>query len=603
MSIQDIWFERPRLIIIFIVTWAVLIGSLLILKNLSSTVYNQSKISELKDHINCVTTNSEELSDYIFNYEVNSDKFLDAMRRVYSSKPQNINLIRDSIIDMYDNIYEKLNKLGIREFQIHLRDGEQFICFNQINQFGTNLFDNQFSVELANIRQTSIKGFENGKLFTGYRIIYPLNYKNEHLGSVEISHPLNSILEDLNQLYPEQYFTIYAEEFQKKNKITIPNNRNLKIPEHILREIEQNIATTSINSALTGKHIFTSKIDGDYYDINIYPLYNFKKEYFASICSISANVNRNNTNLTFLIVFIFINLNLIALGWLILTNYNKSKLIFSRSIELETQAAKYKLAKEEAEANTYAKTLFLANMSHEIRTPMNGICGITEILNQTELSNEQKSYLGILQQSSDQLLSLLNDILDFSKMETHKLKLEKLPINIYSIIDEVENLYKSNATKKGLSFSTNTAENIPYVLGDPTRLRQILSNLVNNAIKFTDTGSIDLQIEKKSESSTEIELLFKVKDTGIGIDPEGLTKLFKSFSQVDPSTNRKYGGTGLGLAICKQLVLLMKGEINVTSYPHTGSVFQFTATFDLINPSYPNKEINDNIQNLMLLPA
>ena len=600
MSIQNIWFERPRLIIIFIITWAVLIGSLIILKNLSSTVYNQSKISELKDHINCVTTNSEELSDYIFNYEVNSDKFLDAMLRVYSSKPENINLIRDSIINMYDNIYEKLNELGISEFQIHLRDGEQFICFNQINQFGTNLFDNQFSVELANIRQTSIKGFENGKQFTGYRIIYPLNYKSEHVGTVEISHPITSILKNLNQLYPEQYFTISEDDFQKKEEI-ISIAGNQKIHTNILHKIKQNIASKLSNSSLSGTHIFTIKIDGHYFDINMHPLYNFKKEPFASICSISENLNRENANLIFLLIFIFININLIALGWLVLNNYNKSKLIFSRSKELETQATKYKLAKEEAEANTHAKTLFLANMSHEIRTPMNGICGITEILNQTELSNEQKSYLSILQQSSDQLLSVLNDILDFSKMETHKLKLEKFPINIYSIIDEVENLYKNNAIKKGLRFSTNTNGDIPYFLGDPTRLRQILSNLINNAIKFTNNGSIALQIEKKSESCSEIELLFKVEDTGIGIDPEDLTKLFKSFSQVDSSTNRKYGGTGLGLAICKQLVLLMKGKINVTSYPRAGSIFQFTATFDLINPNYSNKKIHDNIQNLTLL--
>lgn len=142
-----------------------------------------------------------------------------------------------------------------------------------------------------------------------------------------------------------------------------------------------------------------------------------------------------------------------------------------------------------------------------------------------------------------------------------------------------------------------------YQLGRIIRLRQILSNLINNAIKFTDTGSIDLQIEKKSKSNTEIVLLFKVKDTGIGINSEDLSKLFKSFSQIDSSTNRKYGGTGLSLAICKQLALLIKGKIIATSYPNTDSVFQFTATFDLINhPSISKKEVCKHIQNLEFSP-
>jgi len=598
MSIKNIWFGKPKLMMIFIITWVVLISSLIILKNLSSSVYNQSKITELKDHLKCVTTNSEEISDYIFNYEVNRVELLESLRRVYSSKPKNINLIRDSIIAMYDKIYEKLEKLGIREFQIHLRDGEQFIYFNKINQFGSNLFDHQFSVELANIRQTKVKGFENGTLFTGYRIVYPLSYEEEHLGTVEISHPMLSVLEDLNQLYPEQYFI--SADVQNEKKVSTPNIENLKIPKKILHEIEKNIVSQISNASSSEANIFTRKIDGKYYDISIYPLRNFKKESFASICSVSENVNRENSNLIFMIIIIFININLIALGWLVLTNYNKSKLIFSRSKELEIQATKYKLAKEAAEANTHAKSMFLANMSHEIRTPMNGICGITEILNQTNLSDDQKSYLGILQQSSDQLLALLNDILDFSKMETHNLKLEKLPINIYNIIDEVNNLYKNRAIQKGLKFHTKIDSNIPYLLGDSIRLRQILSNLINNAVKFTNSGSIELLIEKKSSSPSEMELSFKVKDTGIGIAPDDLPKLFKSFSQVDPATNRKYGGTGLGLAICKQLVFLMKGEINATSYPKTGSIFQFTAKFDLIISAEQKNEI---YPTLKLIPV
>ena len=261
-------------------------------------------------------------------------------------------------------------------------------------------------------------------------------------------------------------------------------------------------------------------------------------------------------------------------------------------MELEQEANRAKKAKDEAEASAHAKTLFLANMSHEIRTPMNGICGITALLNQTELNEDQKNYIDILNQSSDQLLALLSDILDFSKMETHKLRLERLPINIYEIVEDIKKLYKEPANKKGLDFLIKIDDKIPYCLGDPIRLKQVLSNLINNALKFTNKGKIALLIEIVGEEESKLEMLFKVKDSGIGIKKEDLPKLFKSFSQVDPSITRKYGGTGLGLAICKQIVQLMKGEINVSSSPQVGSIFQFKVVFDKMTTIEHKEKIN-----------
>ncbi|WP_421920949.1 sensor histidine kinase [Marinifilum sp.] len=590
MSFKNIWFERPKLVVTFVITWAALIISLFYLKNLSSDKYNQSRISELLEHINNVTTKSEEISDYFFNFEVNNPTLLKSLQQVYVSKPDNIQLIRDSIINMYDQIYQKLDKLGIREFQIHLKDGEQFIYFNKLNEYGINLFDHQFSVELANIQQIKVKGFENSEGFFGYRIVYPLKFENEHLGTVEISHPINELLNSLNQLYPNEFFFLLEDFHQIKNvhsKLNINQISDIKF-----RNIKHQIHPLFFKRSETTAQIHSFKLDKKYFDLIVNPINNFKNQNFTSICSISENQSKENENLVFLIIIVFINLNLLGLAWLVINNHKKSQLISLRSIELEQQAAHAKKARKEAEASAHAKTLFLANMSHEIRTPMNGICGITALLNQTELTEEQKSFIDILHQSSEQLLALLSDILDFSKMETHNLKLEKLPINIYEIVSDVEKIYKKQAVQKGLNFQVSIDENIPYFLGDQVRLKQVLSNFINNALKFTSKGKIVLQAEILNENESKVEIIFKVIDSGIGIKKEDLPKLFKSFSQVDPSTTRKYGGTGLGLAICKQIVQLMNGEINVTSSPQIGSIFQFKVNFDKVTAIEHKEKIN-----------
>lgn len=253
--------------------------------------------------------------------------------------------------------------------------------------------------------------------------------------------------------------------------------------------------------------------------------------------------------------------------------------------QMEIQNVELDLAKKRAQEAARIKSEFLANMSHELRTPLNGVIGFTRLTLKTELNPTQRDHLNTIERSANNLLAIINDVLDFSKLEAGKLILESIPFPLRNTLDEVVTLLAHSSHDKGLELTLNIKNDVPEnVIGDPLRLQQVITNLVGNAIKFTESGNIDILVEKRALSNTKVQIEEQIRDTGIGIPERDQSRLFQAFRQADASISRRHGGTGLGLVITQKLVNEMGGDISFHSQPNRGSTFWFHINLDL-NPN------------------
>jgi len=488
---------------------------------------------------------------------------------------------RQILIDKLYNSFILLQARNYKIFHFHSPTSTSFLRLHNTGKHSDDLTKFRHSVVLANKTRTYVEGFEEGRIENSFRFIYPLDYKGKNIGTVETSISMNTMLEELALILDSEISFVLHQNIITNLKKGGSKREFLKtkLDSYYIAKFDK-IDSNLVNDVSNNPVInFISSKDLKVVDRNM-----IKRKPF----SFSSVVNNSDVITTFLPVT---NIEGNNVAYLIsskespeiaLAKYNfwiylsvVSLLLFILTIAFYYRS-QMKLAKDFAVKADKAKSAFLANMSHEIRTPLNGVIGMADILNKTELRDSQKDYLKIITDSSSILLSVINDILDFSKIEAGKISLENIPFSIKETIEHVSDLASSKALAKQLDFNVYIDPNMPKsLMGDPTRLAQVILNLSNNAVKFTEKGEVTIycKVEEKKENSTRIKI--SVKDSGIGISKNQIENLFKAFSQADDSTTRKYGGTGLGLSISTRLVNLMEGELKVKSELEKGSEFYF----------------------------
>ena len=562
----------------------------------------------LKDEIkvnNTFLNSYRTFSKSLFNNVINKKSILKIVYDYDHASPEEKDLYRKRLYDSLKFVYNVIKYKNFSIFHFHGPDGRSILRFHKPGKYGDNLLPFRKSIGIIRKQHKYIEGFEEGRIVNSYRFIYPLFYNGDYIGSVELSVSLTDMLQEDEELYigvarfllkeklfeeivnkyTEKYYSSSEFEGYKTYNFYLKNKKyNHQIADsvvHILnKKVKKQLADNPVNNKPAIKWV---KYKGKNYLLTFMPVLNISGQqaamivYYEHYKPINSLIKSLNIAITIATIFSFlISILIMFFNW-------------GRKQAIEQRKRIYK-AKERAEEMARLKSSFLANMSHEIRTPMNGVIGMTEILKQTKLSKEQKDFVTIIESSASSLLNVINDILDFSKIESNKIEIESISFQVRKVIEDVGDTLILHVEEKGISLLTYVDPRIPdVVIGDPARLKQVLLNLANNAVKFTYEGEVVISaelVEPESGNDTQnkpktVSILFKVKDTGIGISKESKRKLFEPFIQADSSISRKYGGTGLGLTISKRFVELMGGKLDLDSEVGKGSVFYFQLDFEV----------------------
>jgi len=559
------------------------------------------KINELsnliqKDHkhqIDSAIMHFESSTDLLFNSIVNKRDVLEIQQKALNAKTtKERDKYRKELYEKLTPLYGNLKKFGIKQLHFHFPDTTSFLRFHKPSKYGDNLKEIRYSLVLANTQLKTVSGFEEGRIFNGYRFVYPLIHNKEHIGSVETSIGFNAIKNISKEIYNTYQYMVLDKDVVK-NKLFSGERKNYdksflsdefyheansflnyKNPQHIhdetislelFKEINTKLKDT-IDPKKLKKHLPLLEyvnINGNYYFVNFLPIKNVKNENIGYVVSYGDSKEYKSFLTNFYEEVAFVALIMIILFVFLY----KSDLSREKINEISRRE------RDSALAASKAKSEFLANMSHEIRTPLNAILGFVDILREESKGRKSLEYVEIIHNSSKSLMHIIEDILDFSKIESGKLEIEKVDFDTKSEFEVITHLFSAKSSQKNINLTLILDDNLPKVINtDPLRIKQVVANLLSNAIKFTGDGKkVVVQISFKDNY-----LHVNVKDEGKGIAKDKLEHIFEAFSQEDNSTTRNFGGTGLGLSISNELIKLLDGELKVKSELGVGSEFYFS---------------------------
>ncbi len=548
-----------------------------------------------------------EFSSSVFNQFFNSKKIVSAIDSYNQSNQEEKDTLRRQLFDSLNVVFQVMQQKNFATINIFNPGGESIISFSPKDDSDAAPTELRSSTKMMMQHSRYLEGFEEGSNGNYYRFIYPLYHHGTFVGSVEMSVSMIKFLAEEEKSFVGAFRFLLsnalAEKIAMGDKDSLYHDYNLKgykmygslhrtykknkfLLDSIFRQLnaqlEQQVVEARDHNIPVIKYI---RHIGLNWLVTLFPVKNIAGDQVAFVAAYEIyypiDFLRRNKRIMHTAAAI---LSLIITLFFLFINTERKKAVERHNA--------IKVAKEKAEEAARLKSSFLANMSHEIRTPMNGVVGMTEILKQTGLKNDQKEYVSIIESSASLMLNVINDILDFTKIDSNKIEIESISFRTGKVIEDVADTLVLSVEKKGIAMLTYIDPAIPdHLIGDPLRLRQVILNLANNAVKFTSEGEVIISAElvwlipynEDDSNRGKATVLFKVKDTGIGISKEAQAKLFEAFVQADATINRKYGGTGLGLAISKQLVELMGGKLAIESEIGKGSVFSFQLTFDIDN--------------------
>jgi signal transduction histidine kinase/CheY-like chemotaxis protein len=545
------------------------------------------KTYHISQPLNATTGFYRKSANAIYKLYIDNDEILSIVNKASKSDDLEVqSQERQKLWNKLKDEYEIFKQTGIKQLHFHFKDTTSFLRFHKPKKYGDNLSNIRHSLVLANTEKRFVEGFEEGRIFNGYRYVFPLTYKNEHIGSVEVSVGFNAIARVLHKDFHLQPYMILKDDVVKE-KVFSNERKNYDeslISSKYYHEVNSYDNVSSLDfdadriSEKTFEEVlsrhrdqFNDKLESNHYFqhfenrkdfsyiISFYPIKNIKEKNIGYIVLMDKNYDYIKIENSFIYRFIFISLFFIVV------------LLFI--FRLERLNIELKRSKEKALEATLAKSEFLANMSHEIRTPLNAIFGFINLLKKMKHQPKAEQYLNTVMSSSQTLLTIINDILDFSKIESGKFTFERTSIETKKLFENIHQMFIPLANEKKLSLTLKYDGALePFIETDTTRISQVVTNLISNAIKFTpEHGTVELKVSCKDNT-----LSVTVTDNGIGIPKDKLDSIFLKFEQADSSTTRKYGGTGLGLAISYFIIDSLGGELKVESAVKKGSMFYFS---------------------------